>query len=50
MMTKEIRKMRYQNRIDLMNSRAGVPNGKLIKKLQRRLRQLESAAADNVAE
>ena len=50
MMTKEIRKMRYQNRIDLMNSRTGVPNGKLIKKLQRRLRQLEFAAAGDVAE
>ena len=50
MMTKEIRKMRYQNRIDLMNSRTSVPNGKLIRKLQRRLRQLESATADNVAE
>ena len=49
-MTKKIRKMRYQNRIDLMNSRTGVPNCKLIKKLQRRLRQLESAAAGDVAE
>ena len=50
MMTKEIRKMRYQNRIDLMDSRTGVPNGKLIKKLQRRLRQLESAVAGDVTE
>ena len=43
MMTKEIRKMRYQNRIDLMNSRTGKPNGKIIKKLQRRLRILDNA-------
>ena len=43
MMTKEIRKMRYQNRIDLMNSRTGKSNGKIIKKLQRRLRNLDNA-------
>ena len=43
MMTKEIRKMRYPNRIDLMNSRTGKPNGKIIKKLQRRLRNLDNA-------
>ena len=43
MMTKEIRKMRYQNRIDLMNSRTGKANGKIIKKLQRRLRNLDNA-------
>ena len=50
MMTPKIREMRYHNRIDLMNSRTGKPNGKLIKKLQRRLRRLESAAAGDVAE
>ncbi len=49
-MTNKIRRMRYRNRIDLMNSRTGVPNGKLIKKLQRRLRQLESAVAGDVTE
>ena len=43
MITPEIRKMRYQNRIDLMNSRTGKPNGKIIKKLQRRLRNLDNA-------
>lgn len=43
MMTKKIREMRYRNRIDLMNSRTGKPNGKIIKKLQRRLRNLDNA-------
>ena len=42
MMTKEIRKIRYENRIDLMNSRTGKENGKIVKKLQRRLRALNA--------
>ena len=43
MMTPKIREMRYRNRIDLMNSRTGKSNGKIIKKLQRRLRNLDNA-------
>jgi hypothetical protein len=43
MMTNEIRKMRYMNRINLMNARTGKENGKIVKKLQRRLRNMECA-------
>ncbi len=43
MMTNDIRKMRYENRIDLMNSRTGKENGKIVKKLRRRLRNLAAS-------
>ena len=41
MMTNEIRRMRYENRINLMNARANRGNGKIVKKLQRRLRNMD---------
>ena len=34
----------YQNRINLLRSRSEVVNEKLIKKLQRKIRQLEAGA------
>ena len=43
MMTNEIRKMRYMNRINLMNARTTCENNKIVKKLQRRLRNMERA-------
>jgi hypothetical protein len=42
MMNNDIRKIRYQNRIELLNSRTGKENGKIVKKLQRRLRALNA--------
>lgn len=42
MMNDYIRKIRYQNRIELLNSRTGKENGKIVKKLQRRLRALNA--------
>ena len=42
MMNNDIRKIRYENRIELLNSRTGKENGKIVKKLQRRLRALKA--------
>jgi hypothetical protein len=41
-MNNDIRKIRYQNRIELLNSRTGKENSKIVKKLQRRLRALNA--------
>ena len=42
MMNNDIRKIRYQNRIELLNSRTDKENDKIVKKLQRRLRALNA--------
>ena len=39
-MTVEIKKLNLKNRIALLNSRTGKENGKIVRKLERQLRNL----------